>query len=134
MLFVAEAIGASNVSQIIDLDLNTSPFTPGYAIYENGIPERVVLINYMDDLGAGTGEYTAYIHIGGQNTGSVDTTPATVQVKYLAAPSVSEKFNITWAGQSMGGQFESDGILRGDLQTTTVTCSTDTGKLLDYQS
>jgi len=40
---------------------------------------------------------------------------------------VSEKFNITWAGQTMGGQFQCDGRLRGDVVTQTVRCNADTG-------
>jgi len=127
MLMVAEALGASNTSQVIDLDLNNSPYTPGYAIYENGAPARVLLINYMNDGGTGTAAYTAYIHIGGQNTGFSETTPSSVTVRYLAAASVSEKYNISWAGQTMGGQFESDGRLQGDVVTETVQCSTSTG-------
>jgi uncharacterized membrane protein len=43
--------------------------------------------------------------------------------RYLLAPSVSEKFNITWAGQTMGGQLVADGILKGNVVTETVTCS-----------
>ncbi|KAF8316085.1 hypothetical protein DL93DRAFT_2078303 [Clavulina sp. PMI_390] len=127
MLMVAEALGATNTSQVIDLDLNNNAYTPGYAIYENGAPARVLLINYMDDLQTGSATYTANVHIGGAD-GFADTTPSSVQVRYLAAPSVSEKFNITWGGQSMGGgQFVSDGRLSGTVVTETVQCSTDTG-------
>lgn len=126
MLAVTEALGASNASQVIDLNLNNSPYTPGYAIYENGAPARVMLINYMDDGGTGTAQYTAYVHIGG--TGDIaDTTPQTVQVRYLAAHTVSEKFNITWAGQTLGQQFQCDGRLQGNVVTQTVTCAPDTG-------
>lgn len=124
---VAEALGSSNVSQVVDL--NTGDYTPSYAIYENGVPMRALLINFMDDGGTGTAAVTGYVHIGGQN-GVSDTTPTTVTVRYLLAPSVSEKFNITWGGQSMGGgQFLSDGRLQGDVNTVSVTCNTNTGKL-----
>lgn len=127
MLAVTEALGASNASQVVDLALNDgNPYTPGYAIYENGVPARVMLINYMDDLRTGTAQYTAYVHIGGVNN-IADTTPQTVQVRYLASPTVSEKFNITWAGQNLGGQFECDGRLQGNVVTQTVTCAADTG-------
>ncbi|KAF8316086.1 hypothetical protein DL93DRAFT_2056676, partial [Clavulina sp. PMI_390] len=127
MLMVTEALGATNTSQVIDLNLNNSPYTPGYAIYENGAPARVLLINYMDDLKTGSATYTANVHIGGAD-GFADTTPSSVQVRYLAAPSVSEKFNITWGGQSMGGgQFVSDGRLSGTVVTETVQCNANTG-------
>lgn len=105
-----------------------NPYTPGYAIYENGTPARVLLLNLMDDGGIGTARYTGYIHIGGLN-GIADTTPSTVAVRYLIAPSVSEKFNITWANQTLGdGQFLSDGRMQGTPDTMTVNCSASTGK------
>lgn len=127
MLFVAEALGGSSVSQVLDLQTNeNSDVTPGYVIYENNQPQRVVLINYMNDGGSGAAAYTAYLHIGGVE-GLPETSPATVTVRYLAAPSVSEKQNITFAGQTMGAQFQSDGRIQGDVVTETVTCSTDTG-------
>jgi len=127
-LVVAEALGSSNKSQVVDLQLNSgSPYTPGYAIYENGTPTRVLLINFMDDNGVGNAQYTGYVHIGGVN-GIADTTPSTVYVRYLNAPSVSEKFNITWAGQTVGGgQFMSDGRMEGTVNTVSITCSPTTG-------
>ena len=42
--------------------------------------------------------------------------------RYLVAPSVGEKFNITWGNQTLGGQFEADGRLQGDLHLETVQC------------
>lgn len=127
MLMVAEALGGANHSQVIDLGLNEgSDVTPGYAIYENGQPQRVVLINYMNDGGSGAGTYTAYIHVGG--VGDLpSTTPATVTVRHMSASSVSTKTNITWAGQSMGEQFNSDGRLQGEAFTETIQCPADTG-------
>lgn len=128
-LVVAETLGSSNQSRVVDLDLNgANPYTPGYAIYENGTPTRVLLLNFMDDGRSGSATYTGYIHIGGVN-GIADTTPSTVTVRYLHAPSVSEKFNITWAGQFLGGgQFLSDGRMQGTVNTQTITCSSSTGE------
>ena len=124
---VAETFGGSNISKIVDLELNNkNDFTPGYAIYENGQPQRVVLINYMNDGGSGTAAYTANIRVGGVN-GLADTTPTTVTVRRLTSPSVSEKQNITWAGQSWGTQFMSDGRAQGDLVAETVNCVPNTG-------
>lgn len=120
---VAEAFGSSNVSQIVDIQLNgDNDYTPGYAIYENGNPVRVVLINFMDDKGTGTAAYTGNVAIGGVD-GLANTTPQQVYVRYLIAPSVSEKFNISWAGQTMGGQFMGDGRLKGNVSTLTVPCN-----------
>jgi len=71
---------------------------------------------------SGANSYTATISVGGGTTGQPNSVPAQVQVKYLLAPSVSEKFNITWAGQTLGGQLSSDGRLQGTSTTQTVNC------------
>lgn len=98
-MVIAEALGTSGAAQIVDLFLNNNDqYTPGYAIYENGNPTRVVLINYLTDA-SGAHNYTANIAIGGGTTGQAEATPLTVQVKYLLAPSVTEKWNITWGQQ-----------------------------------
>ena len=68
---------------------------------------------------SGSNDYTATISIGG------GTVPSQVKVKYLSAPSVSEKDNITWAGQTFGASFTSDGRLQGDLNVQTITCDTN---------
>ncbi|KAF8888693.1 hypothetical protein CPB85DRAFT_1334395 [Mucidula mucida] len=121
-LIMAEALGASNTSQILDLNANTgNEFTPAYAIYENGNPVRVALFNYITDPTGGS-TYTASIAIGGGETGQSIMTPATVKVKYLAADSVSQKGNFMWAGQTFGDHFASDGRLMGDEDVQTVTC------------
>jgi hypothetical protein len=73
-LFVAEALGSSNQSQVLDLGMNNgNEFTPGYAIYENGQPARVAFINFVDD-NTGASDYTASISIGG-------SVPSQVKVK-----------------------------------------------------
>ncbi|KAJ3487915.1 hypothetical protein NLI96_g3197 [Meripilus lineatus] len=120
ILAVSEALGSSNQSQVLDLGMNNqNAYTPGYAIYEKGTLARVALFNYMTDP-TGANAYTATIQVGGQ--GTANATPAQVKVKYLLASSVSDHFNITWAGQTFGGQFESDGRLMGNETIQTVTC------------
>ncbi|EIN05136.1 hypothetical protein PUNSTDRAFT_107422 [Punctularia strigosozonata HHB-11173 SS5] len=118
-LVIAEVFGSSNESQIVDLFPNDARiYTPAYAIYENGSPARVALFNYITDS-SGNSDYTASISING------GTVPSSVKVKYLSAPSVSSKNdNITWAGQTFGATFASDGRLKGDLDLQTVTCDT----------
>lgn len=137
-LAMAETFGSSNASQVVDLNL-PSPYRPGYAIYENGVPTRLGLINYVSD-DTGASDYEAVI------TFSNMTVPDQVYVRYLTAPSVTEKWNITWcgcalllaaqlrvqltlelsfpdrAGQTMGGEFQSDGRLQGTQQTQTIAC------------
>ncbi|KAJ7661951.1 glycoside hydrolase family 79 protein [Mycena polygramma] len=118
-LVVAEAIGPSNKTQVLDLQANgNNEFTPAYGIYEGGQPVRVALFNYITDP-SGASDVTAVISIDGGNT-----TPGSVKVKYLQAPSVSTKGGYTWAGQTFGGNFESDGRLQGTEDIQTVNCDT----------
>ncbi|KAJ7081767.1 glycoside hydrolase family 79 protein [Mycena belliarum] len=125
VLAVAETFGTSNKSQIIDLQMNgNNIFTPGYAIYDSGTLARLALFNYVTDP-TGASAYTASFAIGGGDTGQPNGTPAQVKVKYLLAPSVSTKDNITWAGQTFGAAFQSDGRITGTEQIQTVTCKSD---------
>ncbi|QRV75317.1 glycoside hydrolase family 79 protein [Ceratobasidium sp. AG-Ba] len=125
-LLTAEAFGRSGNAQIVDLGANNgNDFTPGYAIYENGVPTKVVLLNYITDP-SGNSDYTARISIGGGQGGN-SATPSSVKVRRLSAASVSQKYNITWAGQTFGEQFGSDGRLRGDLVTEEIQCEAAAG-------
>jgi hypothetical protein len=91
-LVMAEVLGPSNKSQVIDLALNGgADQTPGYAIYEGGVPTKLALINYVNDP-TGAQAYTAQVQIAGGN-------PASVRIKRLDASSVTQKGNFSWAGQ-----------------------------------
>ncbi|CDO73856.1 Glycoside Hydrolase Family 79 protein [Trametes cinnabarina] len=121
-IVVTEALGTSNTSRVKDLFPNDgNSLTPAYAIYENDQLARMVLINFMDDP-TGANDYTANIQVGGQQFGEGNSVPAQVKVKYLLAPSVSEKDNITWAGQTLGGRFQVDGRWKGTESVQTVQC------------
>ncbi|KIM79709.1 glycoside hydrolase family 79 protein [Piloderma croceum F 1598] len=125
-LIAAEVISSSNNAQVIDLlPNNASPSSPAYAIYENGNMVRVALFNYLSDDPTGNSAYTATISVGGSATGEQNETPASVKVKYLLADSVTTKGNITWANQTFGGYFASDGRLQGDEVIETVNCDTN---------
>ncbi|KAF8154266.1 glycoside hydrolase family 79 protein [Crassisporium funariophilum] len=117
-IVLAEAFGKSNTSRIVDLGGNDrNVFTPSYAIYERDVLSKVALFNYVDDnTGASDLSVTVTVPGGG--------VPASVRVKYLAGDSVSTKTNITWAGQTLGNQLDSDGRFRGDLNITTINCNT----------
>ncbi|KIO18114.1 glycoside hydrolase family 79 protein [Tulasnella calospora MUT 4182] len=124
-IVVAEALGKGGASQVIDLQLdNNNENRAGYAIYEKGEATRAVFINYVSNPGAS--DYTVQVAIGGQQTGLPNKTPTSVKVKYLRADSVSVKYNITWAGQTMGQQYASDGRLYGDAEVQTIQCDTTT--------
>ncbi|KAJ6512845.1 glycoside hydrolase family 79 protein [Mycena sanguinolenta] len=119
-LIVAEVFGKSNQSRIIDMQMNNGNiYTPGYAIYDGGILSRLALINYITDP-SGNSDFTATFSFNGQNM----PIPTQVKVKYLVAPSVGEKSNITWAGQTFGSAFASDGRLTGTLDVQTIPCDT----------
>ncbi|KAJ7865658.1 glycoside hydrolase family 79 protein, partial [Mycena olivaceomarginata] len=119
-LIVAEAFGKSNKSRIIDMQLNNdSIYTPGYAIYDNDILSRLALINFITDP-SGKSDFTGTFSFDELNM----QTPPQVKVKYLLAPSTSEKTNITWAGQTFGSTFASDGRLTGILDIQTIPCDT----------
>lgn len=126
VLAMTEVLGRSNQSQVIDLGANDNDqLTPGYAIYENGTPMRVALFNYLDDT-SGAHDLRVAISIGGGETGQPAITPSSVRVKYLLAEHVTAKVNFTWAGQTLGPNFKSDGRLRGEETIVNVPCDTVT--------
>ena len=121
-LVMSEVLGRSNQSQVIDLGVNDeTPSTPGYAIYENGTPTKVALFNYLDD-DTGAHDLSVSISIGGGDTGQPTSTPPSVRVKYLLAEHVTVKGNFTWAGQTLGANFQADGRLQGELDVVNVPC------------
>ena len=68
---MAETIGSSNKSQIVDLNANGgNEFTPAYAVYEGGNPVRVALFNFVTDP-TGASDYTATISVGNATPGQV---------------------------------------------------------------
>ncbi|KIY48442.1 hypothetical protein FISHEDRAFT_73638 [Fistulina hepatica ATCC 64428] len=114
-LVMAEVLGPSNETQVLDLGANNgNTYTPAYAIYERGEPVRAVLFNFVTDA-SGASDLSVSISVG-------NTTPSSVKVKYLRAASVSQKGNYTWAGQTFGGNFGSDGRLQGNEDVRTVNC------------
>ena len=63
---MAELFGSSNQSQIVDLGADGyNEFHPGYAVYENGVPTRLALINFVSDE-SGAHDLTVNINFGGQ--------------------------------------------------------------------
>ncbi|KAI0673206.1 glycoside hydrolase superfamily [Trametes maxima] len=133
-LFMAEALGTTNTSRVVDLFANGgNEFTPAYGIYEDHALARVALVNFMNGQD-GQGAYNVTLSVGGVQVGEPNDTPAQVKVKwpptptltsfrrYLLAPSVSEKDHITWANQTFGGRFQADGRLSGSELIQTIAC------------
>ncbi|KAG8908254.1 Endochitinase 1 [Tulasnella sp. 403] len=116
-LIMAEAMSEQG-SQVMDLTLNgNNTNTPGYAIYRNGVPVKLALFNYITDP-SGANDITVQVSVAG-------VTPSSVKVKYFDAPNqtTADKFNLTWAGQTMGDQFTSDGRLQGQENTVVIQCA-----------
>jgi len=123
-LVIAEAFGKSGTARIIDLGANSgNAYTPAYGIWENGVLSKLALFNYVTDSNVAAVSNVTFA-IGGGQTGQPAGTPATVKVKYLLSDSTASR-NITWAGQTFGLYFESDGRLKNDVQIETVTCNND---------
>ena len=115
-VFVAEVMGQTNTTQLFDMNANGgSDQTPAYAVFEDGRFSKMVLMNYMTDP-SGANDYAATIYVGGSGWNEPNGVPASVQVKYLRAPSTSEKFNITWAGQVSLAIIRIDAITRAELR------------------
>ncbi|KAH9476924.1 Beta-glucuronidase [Psilocybe cubensis] len=116
-LVVAEALGPTNTSQVMFLEANNNnSFTPSYGIWENGRLARVAIINFISDNTTAS-DLSVSLNLDGPGM------PNSVQVKYLSAPSVSHKGNMTWANQTFGNNFESDGRPMGTEVIETVNCS-----------
>ncbi|KAH8833938.1 glycoside hydrolase family 79 protein [Flagelloscypha sp. PMI_526] len=124
-LVMAEVLGDQNKSQVLDLNANSgAATTPAYAVFENGEPTKLALFNYMDDS-TGASNLTVTFAVGGSGVNQANASPGTVKVKYLRSNSVSDKGNFTWAGQTFGDAYSSDGRPTGTEDIRTVTCNTD---------
>ena len=122
-LAMTEIMGRSNQSQVLWLNVTDgNPSTPGSAIYENGTPMGVALFNFLNGL-SGANDLNVIISIGGGQTGQPASTPPSVRVKYLLANEVTTKVNFTWASQTLGANFKSDGRLQGQEKVVTVPCN-----------
>jgi hypothetical protein len=110
MLIVAEPVGKMGTAQAVDL-FPESLFQPIYNIYENGKPTKVLLFNYLNNNASSEHDYTFQLSPEGAQV------PKEVKVKYLRAPFVTSKENITWEGQS-------DGRIQGTLDVKKIACDT----------
>jgi Glycosyl hydrolase family 79 C-terminal beta domain len=124
-LAMAEMLGNTKTAQIVDLGanweiggaggnwVNGSEYTPAYAVYERGVPMRLGLFNFVSDP---SGASDVVVNV------SVPAGPSEVRVKYLSASSVTQTGNFTWAGQTFGGSFASNGLPLGTETIKTITC------------
>jgi len=121
-LAMAETLG--NGSQVLDISAasNLSDQSAAYAVYENNQAVRIGVINYVTDP-SGASDIQFTFSIGGSNLGQSNAIPSQVQVKYLLANSTTQKYNFTWAGQTFGSYYESDGRPIGSESIQTVQCN-----------
>jgi len=110
---MSEALGPSGQARVADLHLNNNnTHMAGYVIYENNRPVRsvvpfcrdspvlncpmllhsLVLINFMSDRQSGSLAYTARVGVNGASS---------VRVRYLRADSITSKFGISYASQTV---------------------------------
>lgn len=116
-LVCAEIFGTSGSATIMDLNPNNgSVYTPAYSIYEQGSVSKFALFNYLDDPSGNSNSLVTISFTDG-------TVPSSVGVKYLSSPSVATIGNISWAGQSLGGVYQSDGRLKGQETIQQVACN-----------
>ena len=115
-LFLSE-VGDPTGSVIVDLDLlnsttNQSATAAAYGVYTDAgrTRDRLVILNYASPTSADEDAYQQFL------------IPANLTHKVfyriLTAPDVTERTNITWAGQTVG----QNGDLEGDQETSTIVC------------
>ena len=98
-LITAKVFRPLNVSQIVHLFPNANNiYIPGYMIYKNRNPTRLVLFNFNTDP-LGFSYYNATFAIGGSGVNQLNASPQQVSVWYFTVPSVMFKGNFQWAGQ-----------------------------------
>lgn len=98
-LIVAEALGSSGRARVADLQMNGgSDTTPGYIIYEDDVPSRMVLFNYVTDP-SGANTYTAQISVDGSAVGKPNGTPPQIMARYFTGSSVVDKAPFYYANQ-----------------------------------
>lgn len=118
-LFVAEAIGRRNLSQVADLFIYSPNGTiGGYAIYENDTWSCAVLVNYA--VVEYPGDDQIYGTMVGFNWTAAGSVPANVTIKRLLANSTLEKWNITWGGQTFWNS--ENATILGKETTEVVQC------------
>lgn len=97
LLPAAEALNAKNGTFVLDLNINNNTqnsTSAGYGLYDGKTSALygMVFFNFAD-AGNGTTSFPV-------TTGNASQT---LLVRYLSAPSVEEKFNISWGGKTLNG-------------------------------
>lgn len=114
-LVLAEALHPSDGKALVTVSDQTvqSDVLAAYNVYENGQIARQVFINMINDQSGANNFNVQFPQPSNQ--------PASVPYKLLVAPTLAEKDNITWAGQTFG--WWSEGILEGTEQVLQAPCA-----------
>ncbi|KAJ7635010.1 glycoside hydrolase family 79 protein [Roridomyces roridus] len=114
-IIVAEAIGNSGATQVVELNIN-NPRVAGYAFYESGTLKRAVFINSLAYLTSTSGaRSSAHVNLAFGGSGNA---PTTFSVKRLVINHADDASGLTWGGQSYE---TSDGRVGGSLSTESGT-------------
>ena len=118
---VLNALQSHNGSRVVDLNLENSmnkndSTNAAYGIYDATTSElyRMAFISFAD--GGGDIEYTI-------PQGALPKTGENVTVKYLTAPSITEKWDISWGGKTWRGAKDGNPLDATTGQDASVDCS-----------
>ncbi|KAF9645827.1 glycoside hydrolase family 79 protein [Thelephora ganbajun] len=118
---VLNALQSRNGSKVVDLNLEDSMTKTGgtnaaYSIYDVTTSElyRLAFINFAD--GGGSVQYTI-------PQGTLPQTGYNVTVRYLTAPSIQEKWDITWGGKTWRGVKDGKPLNAATGQDLSLDCS-----------
>ncbi|KAI9069257.1 glycoside hydrolase family 79 protein [Trametes sanguinea] len=125
MLPVAEALSSANGSRVVDLNVQNSmsdksATVAGYAIYDGKADtvHSLVIFNFANASGA-TVDYSI-------DAKFVPSSSSSITIRYLTAPSVSEKTNIAWGGKTYAGVGDAnpvDATFSSSVPDKTMSCS-----------
>ena len=117
---VLNALQSHNGSKVVDLNLEDSMIKTGgtnaaYGIYDATTSElyRMAFISFAD--GGGNVQYTI-------PQGTLPQTGRNVTVRYLTAPSIREKWEITWGGKTWNGAKDGNPLDATTGQDVSLDC------------
>jgi hypothetical protein len=118
---VLNALQSSNGSRVVDLNLEDSMNKIGgtdaaYGIYDASTSElyRLAFISFAD--GGGNVQYTI-------PQGTLPNTGLNITVRYLTAPSIREKWDITWGDKTWKGSQDGNPLNATAGQDLSLDCS-----------
>ncbi|EJF62805.1 hypothetical protein BD309DRAFT_1015125 [Dichomitus squalens] len=125
MLPVYEALESSSGSRVVDLNVKNGMYDAtqvhaAYAIYDgaDSTVRSLVVINYKNASGT-TSDYAI-------DPSFIPATNSSITIRTLAAPSVAERTNIAWGGQTWAGVGDGNPVpatFAGSVPDKTIACA-----------